>query len=247
MPFGNVYLSNPFSWRQHFFKGNKIKKRVKDYYVWGASSRNYNKISGNISTYTDATTGKEVKTTGMSGEKGPTGGNAHPNFIGIITLMNRGDTIDEIKKNNQRQFAFLFDRIVEGHNVYFPIDIAKEKDLVVPKKTNLQEYRSFLASNHGLGKGVAREIAFTSGNPQDATNWHDIQSSITNGILTDIFTRLDLFAREQTVMSRYRTSSKSSRTRSKSRSRTRSKSRTSSNSKTRVRTRTRSRSALYRK
>lgn len=248
MPFGNVYLSNPFSWRQHFFKGNKIKKRVKDYYVWGASSRNYNKISGTISTYTDATTGKEVKTTGMSGEKGPTGGNAHPNFIGIITLMNRGDTIDEIKKNNQKQFAFLFDRIVEGHNVYFPIDTAKEKDLVVPKKTNLQEYRSFLASNHGLGKGVARERAFTSGNPQDATNWHDIQSSITNGILTDIFTRLDLFAREQTVMSRYRTSSKRSRTGSKSRSRTssrtssrtRSKSRARSRARTRTRTRTRS-------
>ena len=44
MPFGNVYLSNPFNWRQHFFKGDKIKKRVKNYYVWGASSRNYNKI-----------------------------------------------------------------------------------------------------------------------------------------------------------------------------------------------------------
>ena len=154
----------------------------------------------------------------MSGEKGPTGGNAHPNFIGIITLMNRGDTIDEIRKNNQRQFAFLFDRIVEGHNVYFPIDTAKEKDLVVPKITNLQEYRSFLASNHGLGKGVARERAFTSGNPQDATSF-DIQSSITDGILTDIFTRLDLFAREQTVMSRYRTSSKRIRSGSKSRSR----------------------------
>jgi hypothetical protein len=91
-----------------------------------------------------------------------------------------------------------------------------------------------------LGKGVARERAFTSGNPQDATNWHDIQSSITNGILTDIFTRLDLFSREQTVMSRYRTSSKRIRTgsNSKTRSATRSSSRASrtrSNSKTRAR------------
>ncbi len=61
MPFGNVYLSNPLVGDNIFLKA-KIKKRVKNYYVWGASSRNYNKISGNIFTLTLTPIQKKLKT-----------------------------------------------------------------------------------------------------------------------------------------------------------------------------------------
>ena len=196
MTFGKVYISNPFFWRDNFFKDKKIKKKVKGYFVWGGSSKNYLKTKGNISEYRDPLTGKIVKTTGMSGENGPTGGVGHPNYIGIITFMNKYDNIEDIRKKNQEQFKFLFKKIIEGHDVTFPIDNLKIDKKEIPNSEDEKrriEYRSFIASNHGLGKGISREISFKSGNPQDASNWHEIQSSISNGILTDIFNRLDLY------------------------------------------------------
>ena len=42
MKIGKVVLSDPFKWQKYFFNKDESKKEVKDYFVWGANSYNYN-------------------------------------------------------------------------------------------------------------------------------------------------------------------------------------------------------------
>lgn len=174
---GKVVLSDPFKWQKYFFNKDDSKKEVKDYFVWGANSYNYNYRRGKILGYTDKLTGEKKNGSGMAGPKGPTRGKAHPNYVGIVSIYKPGDNLDEIFEINKKQFRKLFNKLKGGHNVIFPMN---DNEIPLPKKITLE----FIKENHGLGKGVALKRVMESKDKKQLKLWQSIQDNIKENIDT---------------------------------------------------------------
>lgn len=193
MTLGKVLITNPFTWGKKFYKGDTLKsdEEIRDYYVWGANSYNYNYRKGKILGYTDRLTGEKKGGSGMASAKGPTRGRAHPNFIGIISIFKPGDNMEEITKINAKQFRKLYRKLLEGHNVIFPLDMDRFTEKNVPKMSKGSVYDEFVTESHGLGKGVSLKRAEESENPQDLINWQNVQGTIFDGIYNTILYNLE--------------------------------------------------------
>ena len=189
MPLGKILITNPFTWGEKFYSGDKLKnpEDIGAYYVWGANSYNYNYRTGKILGYTVRLTGEKKNGSGMAGPKGPTKGRAHPNYIGVISIFKPGDDLEEIRKINAKQFRKLYRKLLEGYNVIFPLDMDRFKKTDVPRNSKKSNYDEFVTESHGLGKGVALKRAEESNNPQDFIDWQNVQGTIFSGIYDYLF------------------------------------------------------------
>ena len=192
MSLGKVLITNPFNWGKKFYKGDTLKtdEEIRDYYVWGANTYNYNYRKGKILGYVDKLTGEKKSGSGMASPKGPTKGRAHPHYIGIISIFKPGDDLEEIRKINQKQFRKLYRKLLEGHNVVFPLNMDYFKENDVPKMSRGTPYEDFVVESHGLGMGVAKKRAEESENPEDYINWSNIHGMILDGIMNELFYKL---------------------------------------------------------
>lgn len=189
---GKVLITNPFTWGKKFYKGDTLKtdEEIRDYYVWGANTYNYNYRKGKVLGYVDRITGEKKNGSGMASSKGPTKGRAHPHYIGIVSIFKPGDDLEEIRKINEKQFRKLYRKLLEGHNVVFPLNMDLFKETDVPKMSTGTTYEEFVVESHGLGMGVAKKRAEESENPEDYINWSNIHGMILDGIMNELFYKL---------------------------------------------------------
>lgn len=178
-----IRISTPFNWGKKFEKGS-----MKTYYVWGANSYNYKYPKGKKLGYTDRISGEKKEGSGMAGDEtkkfpGPTKGKAHPNFVGLVTIVKPGDTLEDIYAMNKERTEFLIKKLKKGFNIEFPLDPDS-------KGSRGKDLKKYILENHGLGQGVAKKRAVESKNPQDLKDWESVQNNI-RGNIEYLFMSLD--------------------------------------------------------